>query len=238
VVRQQRRHAAAPRQLTPGSSLTERKRLPGDSETLHQPDTPESKRSRTSTRLKLLASARSVFAEAGIEGASVSQIVQRAGFTRGAFYSNFESKDAVLLDLLDEVMSEQISVVRSQVRSVHAGEPLDWGARLRSILNGVVVHRETLLLLIEMQLYAVRSAAFGRRYVLVLHRLEDEISDAVEQFARATGVFLRINGPQASRTLCSLWLSSAIVAAADGTPQAHVTMPEECHALAQSLFSA
>ena len=207
-----------------------------DTEALRHPQVAAQKRSRVSTRAKLLAASRSVFADVGIKGASVSQIAQRAGFTRGAFYSNFDSKDSVLLALLDEVASEQIGAVRSQVRSFHVGEQLDWGSQLRSVLNGVSVPRQSVLLLVEMQLHAVRSPAFGQQYVLVLRRLEGEVSDAIREFAATTGVSLGVSGVQASRTLCSLWLSSAIVAAADGS-QAPVKMPEECHALARSLFT-
>ena len=53
------------------------------------------------TRRRLLASAANVFAERGFHGASVEEIAERAGFTRGAFYSNFESKADVFLALLD-----------------------------------------------------------------------------------------------------------------------------------------
>ena len=50
-------------------------------------------RSRENTRARLLEAAAQVFAEAGLDGASVEAVCERAGFTRGAFYSNFESKD-------------------------------------------------------------------------------------------------------------------------------------------------
>jgi AcrR family transcriptional regulator len=43
-----------------------------------------------------------VFAEAGVAGASVEQIAERAGYTRGAFYGHFADKDALLAALLEE----------------------------------------------------------------------------------------------------------------------------------------
>jgi len=46
-------------------------------------------RSRENTRARLLEAAAQVFAEAGLDGASVEAVCERAGFTRGAFYSNF-----------------------------------------------------------------------------------------------------------------------------------------------------
>ncbi|NUR95181.1 MAG: helix-turn-helix transcriptional regulator, partial [Kribbellaceae bacterium] len=57
------------------------------------------KRRRSNTRARLLEGALEVFAERGFHGASVEDICERAGFTRGAFYSNFGSKDELVLAL-------------------------------------------------------------------------------------------------------------------------------------------
>ena len=55
---------------------------------------------RLETRAKLLDAAIDVFAEDGLQGASVEAICTRAGFTRGAFYSNFSSKEQLFLAAL------------------------------------------------------------------------------------------------------------------------------------------
>lgn len=56
-------------------------------------------RKRENTRERLLDAARLVLAETGIQGATVETICERAGFSRGAFYSNYESKDELILAL-------------------------------------------------------------------------------------------------------------------------------------------
>ena len=61
---------------------------------------------RRATHDRLLEAAIAVFAEAGIQGASVEAICSRAGFTRGAFYSNFESKEQLFLALLERQFSQ------------------------------------------------------------------------------------------------------------------------------------
>ena len=48
---------------------------------------------RDDTCEKLFEAAARVFEEQGIGGASIEAIAAAAGFTRGAFYSNFKSKD-------------------------------------------------------------------------------------------------------------------------------------------------
>lgn len=50
----------------------------------------------------VLDAARAVFLEAGIEGASIREIAKRAGYTPGAIYSYFDSKEAVYASLLEE----------------------------------------------------------------------------------------------------------------------------------------
>jgi AcrR family transcriptional regulator len=57
--------------------------------------------SRALTREKLLASAYEVMARVGYEGASIERIAEDAGFSKGAFYSNFESKEEIFLELLE-----------------------------------------------------------------------------------------------------------------------------------------
>lgn len=62
-------------------------------------------------RALVLDAARSVFSEAGIEGASIREIAKRAGYTPGAIYSYFESKEAVYAALLDESLTRLQAVV-------------------------------------------------------------------------------------------------------------------------------
>lgn len=57
----------------------------------------EMSKKRSQTQERLIEAALEVFAKTGVAGASVEQICEAAGFTRGAFYSNFDSKDALLL---------------------------------------------------------------------------------------------------------------------------------------------
>jgi AcrR family transcriptional regulator len=66
---------------------------------------------RDETRQRIFTAAAGVFAELGVAGASIEQIAAAAGFTRGAFYSNFTSKDELAIAMLDDHLA------RSQVRN-------------------------------------------------------------------------------------------------------------------------
>lgn len=75
-------------------------------------------RSRADTQQRLVAAAREVFAEHGIRGASVSAICARAGFTRGAFYSNHASKEELFLELYRSESEAQVGRLRDAVAGV------------------------------------------------------------------------------------------------------------------------
>ena len=70
------------------------------------------------TRAALLDAAVAVFLRRGFAGSSVEEIAAEAGFTRGAFYSNFASKEQLFVELLHERV---FSVYRSMVEERLAG---------------------------------------------------------------------------------------------------------------------
>ena len=63
---------------------------------------PRVSKRRAETREKLLAAAADVFAERGFGRATVEEICEHAGFSRGAFYSNFDSLDELFFALYSD----------------------------------------------------------------------------------------------------------------------------------------
>ena len=63
---------------------------------------------RDETRDKLFEAAARVFEEQGIGGASVEAVAAAAGFTRGAFYSNFKSMDELIIAMLEDHVDRSI----------------------------------------------------------------------------------------------------------------------------------
>lgn len=57
---------------------------------------------RAETRAALLDAGARVFVDRGFQGASIEAITEAAGYTRGAFYSNFDSKEQFFAELLQE----------------------------------------------------------------------------------------------------------------------------------------
>src|SRR6187549_2094403 len=67
---------------------------------------------RDDTRDKLFEAAARVFEEQGINAASIEAIAAAAGFTRGAFYSNFKSKDELIIAMLEDHVEQSILRIR------------------------------------------------------------------------------------------------------------------------------
>lgn len=73
------------------------------------PTTPENLSARRRhTRSTLVEAGISVFAVKGIDGASIEEICEAAGFTRGAFYSNFSSRDDLVLATIEQRTKETL----------------------------------------------------------------------------------------------------------------------------------
>jgi AcrR family transcriptional regulator len=85
------------------------------------PEQNQPSRRRAETRRRLIAVAYDVFAEHGIGDAPVELICERAGFSRGAFYSNFSSKEALFLAVYEEQTRIRLDRLQSAIDEVIDG---------------------------------------------------------------------------------------------------------------------
>ena len=79
-------------------------------------------RRRENTRARLLAAALDVFAEQGVKRVTVDELVVAAGFTRGAFYSNFSSLEEVFFAVFEDQASRMLAAVRGVIESIPEGD--------------------------------------------------------------------------------------------------------------------
>lgn len=89
--------------------------------------------SRAETRAKLLDAARTVIAEHGYAGASVEAIAEAAGFSKGAVYSNFASKEALVLALIDTV-TDAYERISYEIMASHTGNPESFYKAMTTLL--------------------------------------------------------------------------------------------------------
>ena len=110
----------------------------------------------------LLDSAAQLFARGGYEGASVDLIAESAGYSKGAFYSNFESKEAIFLELLDAHKRREIDALAQLLaQDVPASELV---SLIRNSESSRVSDLDFGLLSAEFQLQACRDKAFAKTY--------------------------------------------------------------------------
>jgi TetR/AcrR family transcriptional regulator, transcriptional repressor of aconitase len=123
--------------------------------------------SRLETRKSLLDSAAQLFARGGYEGASVDLIAENAGYSKGAFYSNFESKEAIFLELLDTHKRREIDALAQLLaQDIPASELI---SLIRNTQSGSASDFDFGLLSAEFQLQACRDKTFAKTYAK-LHR--------------------------------------------------------------------
>lgn len=77
---------------------------------------------RSETRQRVLDAAFAVFGERGIAGSSISQVADAAGLTKGAVYSNFASKDDLVLSLMEEHAMARLSGALAEI--TEAADPV------------------------------------------------------------------------------------------------------------------
>ncbi|WP_158968252.1 TetR/AcrR family transcriptional regulator [Chachezhania sediminis] len=118
-------------------------------------------KAREATRGKLIAAARTCFAQHGFAGASVDVIAETAGYTKGAFYSNFDSKEAVFFLLLEDHLAQEIARGRSATAGSSFNEALN---RMIRVYDLEGESQDWCLLAVEFALHAARSESFAARY--------------------------------------------------------------------------
>src|ERR1700736_787018 len=161
---------------------------------------------RDDTRDKLFEAAARMFEEQGIGGASIEAIAAAAGFSRGAFYSNFKSKDELIIAMLEDHVEQSLR------------RNLDLLARHKKLADFVdalkPMHRtrqdplgRSPLLHMEMILYVARAEQRRPELAKRLRARRKLIADIVETTLKNSGK----NG-----ALNPAWTGSIVLALEDG----------------------
>lgn len=137
------------------------------------------------TREELLDAAVEVFGAAGFDRASVDAIAKTAGYTKGAVYANFASKEELFLAMIDRRMELQRSAPHLQTRADEPGasDLRDDAERLDEFLRNAF-DLDWALLATETLLYAVRHSPELRQSLAVRYRQLDDATRAVLETKR------------------------------------------------------
>ncbi|NYF17797.1 AcrR family transcriptional regulator [Microbacterium sp. AK009] len=180
-------------------------------------------RRRDATRQRLIEAAAEVFAESGLDAASVEAVCERAGFTRGAFYSNFDSKEELFLELAARVWRERVDAVATRVADLQEDGRLEVStdaiqAVVQRVLDGPAEDRLGVLLMSEIRMHALRNADFAAAYLRQQEEMHASVARIIDDIGRSTGVRFRVPAAAAARLFVSNWeatLISAVMAGLD-----------------------
>ncbi|MBO0923481.1 TetR/AcrR family transcriptional regulator [Cellulomonas sp. zg-ZUI199] len=183
---------------------------------------------RQHTRERLLDAAFDLFADEGVDATSIEAVCERAGFTRGAFYSNFESKYALLLALAAREHGRRLSELRGALAAAQAelghgtGSDLDVDSLsrfLEILLERMSDDRRWRVISAELTLLAMRQPAIARHHHDLDRQMTDEVADEIERLMPVLGRRLVLPARQVLRVLTAGYMADLSAADLSGGPQ-------------------
>jgi AcrR family transcriptional regulator len=175
------------------------------------------------TRRRLLEAAADVFGEKGFRAASLTDVADRAGYTIGAVYSNFASKDELFHALMRErlrMAEEGLAAAFREDESTSASSTVPADDRIERELDRMAAAEDAVppswwRLLYEYRVYAATDPALWAELSDADRRCREIIARHIERFSAAVGQVLPI--PAIELAELSMALTDGLRAAhADG----------------------
>ena len=154
----------------------------------------------------MLDAAFEVFAEQGFGRSTIEQVCERAGFTRGAFYSNFASLDELFLAMWEQKSAELLEGLRELV-AANPPAGRSWRDGVELVLAAVPVNDEWYRITAEFTAHALRHPALRSVMARREHAIIATLMPILDDLLRSAGRFAP--DPEA--------LGNALVAVHDGT---------------------
>ncbi|MEU2225957.1 helix-turn-helix domain-containing protein [Streptomyces sp. NPDC018347] len=163
-------------------------------------------RRRGRTRARLLDAAFAVFAAKGFGRVTIEEVCEAAGFTRGAFYSNFATLD----ELFFALYRERADLIAAQVADALAqdGPGLDVPAAVDRVTEVLLLDVDWLLVKTDFLVRAAREPAVARALLDHRARLREAIADRLTRAGGRTAPPAVLGGADGA--------ARAVVAAYDG----------------------
>jgi AcrR family transcriptional regulator len=174
------------------------------------------KRRRAETVERLLDAALETFAEIGFAAASVEDICRRGGFTRGAFYSSFRTKDELFGALFARETARNIELAEAQLTGIEQeADPVTVG--VERCLSAFRADRTWVVVLTEYRLHAARSPEAAAALHQHVTALNERLTALIRTVAARAGLRLTVPADR---------LADAIVAVHDGAVLSQVSRPD------------
>jgi AcrR family transcriptional regulator len=131
------------------------------------------------TRSCLMKSAAKIFARRGLQHASIDEVAQDAGYTKGAFYANFRSKEELFLAMLDDRFGQRLLELEQAIATDES--PAEQARTAGDdFMRAVGSDPEWERLFLEFAAYAARNEEFREELVTRYRALRDRIAQLME----------------------------------------------------------
>ena len=161
------------------------------------------RRRRAETVERLLDAALKTFAEVGFAAASVEDICRRGGFTRGAFYSSFRTKDELFGALFARETTRDLARAEQQLTGIEQeADPV--AAAVERCLSTFRADRTWVLVLTEYRLHAARRPDAAAALAEHLAGLHTRLTELIEAAATRSGVRLTLPAGELARIVTAL----------------------------------
>ena len=153
--------------------------------------TREEKKART--RAQLIDAAAAVFARRGFVAASLDEVAEETGLTKGAVYSNFDSKQELFQAVIDNRLNEPMLQLADVIDE--AGGTIEEQAMLGARMYGEVVEqeRDVFLLALEYDIYCARNPEFERAFASGYRDRLEHIAGLIADHAQRSGVSMPLS---------------------------------------------
>jgi AcrR family transcriptional regulator len=162
----------------------------------------------------LLQAARRNFGRRGYHGASLDEIAEEAGFSKGALYYNFGGKEGLFLALLEERLEQRVDVIRDAFETEQrASDAITEGAR--RYVDSLEDMREFQLLYFEFWAQAVRDPRFRAPLIARLREARHGVASILESWGEELGVASRQEAERLAIAVNAIALGFAVEKHAD-----------------------
>jgi AcrR family transcriptional regulator len=139
------------------------------------------------TRELLMDSAAAVASRRGIERASLDEVAERAGFTKGAVYANFANKDQLFLAMLDAHFDARLAEL-DRILSTEADPDEQAREAAEGMMRMLAAQPEWHRLFFEFALYATRNEGFRTQLVERYRSLRGRLAELLARRAERLGI--------------------------------------------------
>jgi len=140
------------------------------------------------TRSKLMQAAAKVFSCKGMQQGSVGEVAEEAGFTKGAFYANFKSKEELFLAMLDESFGERIKSVEEAFGDTAEHPPEQARHAAADFARSTRSDPEGERLFLEFASYALQNEDFRQELLTRFSTLRGRLGEIYEHRMETYGI--------------------------------------------------